>query len=170
MLTANVPGAGAPGGIADWDFIDAAAFNLRSLAKLPLDLATIQAAFVHLTASGTASPAEALTAIASGYLRVPFSYARPRFAALANALPEPVGGTPSANPNTPGQGLIFDAFVWADQTYAELLNDIFAPLSPQEVLARQGFANVEPVDTWPPSTGRAFDTLEDVSAELVLQP
>jgi hypothetical protein len=163
----HVPGVGnTPGDITDYDFGDAAALTLADLLNEPIGLLTLGPAIVYLATDGSYSPSDIAGLLADAYLvNKPFTLAEPWVAALANALPESLGGgIDLSDPDS--SGAIIRTFLAVRLASSEFVSDLFHP--DQQMIQSKQEVGIEKVseNTWPPTAHRAFDTLQDVGEEL----
>ncbi len=143
--------------LADYTFADAALLTGNAVfVNLPLLAVVLPTTVVIAFASGVGVP-ELAFLVVNRFVTIPLDLARPWAAALANSLPEPLGGVPVEDSSAPGQGIIFDSFHAVNDAVRGLLVDIFAP---NGALAQRSVANAEPEQSWPPDAERVGEVLQ----------
>ena len=172
VVTADVQLA-ALTSLADYTFADAALLTGNAVfINLPLLAVVLPTTVAIAFASGVGVP-ELGFLVVNRFVTIPLDIARPWAAALANSLPEPLGGVPVEDSNAPGQGAVFDSFHAVNDAVRGLIVDIFAP---NQALAQQrGLPGivaqkaVEPTDVneLPGGSGNVVDlTLPDPNKKV----
>jgi hypothetical protein len=153
--------------LADYTFADAALLTGNAVfINLPLLAVVLPTTVVIGFVSGVGVP-ELAGLVVGRFVTIPLDIARPWAAALANSLPEPLGGVPVEDSDTPGQGIVFDSFHAVNDAVRNLLPP---PFGPNLAVATQAASAAPADDEWPPDADTAGRVLSDALEGLVSLP